>query len=70
MTKNPPAKKQWQKPQLWLLDSGYIESKTNHNVYENTLQPTVLTPFSSTPVRYNISHGRFIHVGNTANYLS
>ena len=67
---NGPAKKKWQKPDLYLLDSDRIEAtKTNNFVQEHTLKASIVwTGLNS--VRFNAAGSKRIIKGDTANYLS
>lgn len=61
-----PAKKQWQKPDFYLLDT--VNSKNDPRVHEHTLGPVEL--YSGINVRYNQAHSKHIFDGQTGNYLS
>ena len=65
-TTTPPAKKQWQKPDFYLLDT--VNSKASPRVHEHTLRPTVT--YSGVRLRYNQARNQHILRGQTANYLS
>ena len=66
---NPaPAKKKWQKPDFYLLDSDRIEAnKTDSLVHEHTLKASIVWD-GLTFVRFNAAGNRRIINGNTANY--
>ena len=66
MENNTPTKKQWQKPDFYLLDT--VNSKTSPRVHEHTLGPVVIT--SGVHLRYNKAHNQHIFEGQTGNYLS